>query len=363
MARGKCAPFHRHGPSCGLWHYDDTNTPIVTDSRPSSATGQQAGPASLLAIRSLEGKGVLQMHLARIAHGCLFTPDGQRLYGYNAPLGLRTGFRNHASSTLDRLAGQHVDDAGDAYLARGVASNKCPCDHVAIEAALKKLRFSTPQPVLILADSKSALQSGPTHRRLHRYVSATRVRGGLSGHPFGVAYKPNPTPGGGLPALGGGIQARAGDTRPAAASGGCWPASGLGPDCGQYYLPNVGGDHSHQRNHVPGALLTRVDVLQTKLSGAVGVGASIATMVTSSVVNQDNAFYHWGLGFSYPPPGGFIHVVEAGRHPASGRLVATTSWQTEEEVLGNGTIREHVKAGTREHGDHHLRRLGQSSGA
>ncbi|XP_070377864.1 uncharacterized protein [Dermacentor albipictus] len=343
MARGKCAPFHRHGPSCGLWHYDDTNTPIVTDSRPSSATGQQAGPASLLAIRSLEGKGVLQMHLARIAHGCLFTPDGQRLYGYNAPLGLRTGFRNHASSTLDRLAGQHVDDAGDAYLARGVASNKCPCDHVAIEAALKKLRFSTPQPVLILADSKSALQSGPTHRRLHRYVSATRVRGGLSGHPFGVAYKPNPTPGGGLPALGGGIQARAGDTRPAAASGGCWPASGLGPDCGQYYLPNVGGDHSHQRNHA--GQLTDVYIVTSRLRGS--VVASAATLLgwlTSPIQHQAEAYRHWGVAFRHGPetPGQLLQVVDAGPHPASGRIVASTTYQTWEEITATSetTFRE-----------------------
>ncbi|XP_070377418.1 uncharacterized protein [Dermacentor albipictus] len=93
---------------------------------------------------------------------------------------------------------------------------------------------------------------------------------------------------------------------------------------------------------LPGAVLTRVEVLQTKLSGAVGIGASIATVVTSSVANQENAFYHWGLAFTYPPPGALLHVIEAGRHPVSGRLVATASWQTEDEVVGNDTIRIQV---------------------
>ncbi|XP_075555780.1 uncharacterized protein LOC142588163 isoform X3 [Dermacentor variabilis] len=89
--------------------------------------------------------------------------------------------------------------------------------------------------------------------------------------------------------------------------------------------------------HADGSM--RVYILRTKLRGTVGAAASLVAMATSSIPNTEHTYEPWGAGFAHwpPAPEALIQVVEGGRHPVSGRLVGTMSWQSEAELLANGT--------------------------
>ncbi|XP_075554197.1 uncharacterized protein LOC142587213 [Dermacentor variabilis] len=61
-------------------------------------------------------------------------------------------------------------------------------------------------------------------------------------------------------------------------------------------------------------------------------GAAALTKITSSVRHQKKSFKHWAVALRYAPPGPLYEVVEAGPHRIPGRIVATTSLQTLEEL-------------------------------
>nr|XP_054927925.1 uncharacterized protein LOC129380249 isoform X1 [Dermacentor andersoni]XP_054927926.1 uncharacterized protein LOC129380249 isoform X1 [Dermacentor andersoni] len=78
---------------------------------------------------------------------------------------------------------------------------------------------------------------------------------------------------------------------------------------------------------------TKVYLITTDLDKKmVAAGAAALTKLTSSVRHQEDSFKHWAIALRYAPPGALYEVVEAGPHRITGRIVATTSLQTLEEL-------------------------------
>nr|XP_054927929.1 uncharacterized protein LOC126533504 [Dermacentor andersoni] len=86
--------------------------------------------------------------------------------------------------------------------------------------------------------------------------------------------------------------------------------------------------------------LTEVFVVTSRLQGSVvGSAATLMGWLTSPIPHQTEAYRHWGLAFRHGPetPGQLLQVVDAGPHPASGRIVASTTYQTMEELRATCT--------------------------